>query len=271
MLKTLLAALAVLGLLGAAPAPVATPLKTISHQHVSPLCTGLRRNIGPAIGRVLQNDKLIANSRPLFKDFVHNAAIAGSGAQDLAVMRLERLIGPMVKNANEIERLLNDPYIFPKVAVSDSDRQLLAMRQHLREVVAQQKSALDVISGFVDTQQLGELQAAGHQYDSAINGTETQKQASEQSPQQTGAAPTPPPSGVLDAGVKGSLHANDPRFQENGNLVGHNPLDAFGDAIAMYQQDIDSRESQTAKLVMQAVPQCNGGTATPAPQPSMKP
>jgi hypothetical protein len=153
----------------AKPAPTATPLKTITHIRTSPLCTGLRRVIGPAIAKVLSSDKYIANSKPLFHDFTRASASGQSvGAQDLAVSRLETLIGPLVKNTEAVDKLLNDPYAFPKVAYSDDDQKLLQMREQLRVVNNQQKKALDVISGFVDTQQLGELQAAGHEYDSAL-------------------------------------------------------------------------------------------------------
>jgi len=273
MPKRLFAALLACALIGAAPAPAptATPLKTISHVRVSALCTGLRRNIGPAIGKVLQNDKVIATSRPLFRSYVKDVAnTTGSrAAQDLDVARLERLISPLVQNNEQIEKLLNDSYIFPKVARSDADQQLLSMRAHLQAVLQQQKGALNVISGFVDTAQLGELQAAGHEYDAAL-GTDLAKKGT-QSAQAAGLAPTPPPADVLNAGVSNPnndpARANDPRYLGTGNVLGYNPLDVFGNAVADYQAQIDPIESATAKLVMRAVPLCSG----PAPQASPSP
>ena len=87
----------------ASPAPAATPPKTIIHVHVSPLCTGLRQNIGPAIGKVLQNDKTIADSRPLLRGYV-KAVATNSASRDLQVSRIERLVTPLVKNTAAIER-----------------------------------------------------------------------------------------------------------------------------------------------------------------------
>ncbi len=245
----------------ATPAPAATPLKTIKHIYVSPLCTGLRQNIGPAIGKVLQNDNTIAQSRPLLRGYVKATATSGI-SKDLQVSRIERLITPLVKNTAAIEKLLDDPFVFPKHAISDADRQLLDIRADLQEVVTQQKRALDVISGFVDTEQLGQMQAAGsealkltqsHEIPGAQGGHSTG------SAQSAGAAPTPPPSEILNAGVRNTPgQAADPALQETGMVVGHNPLDVFDNAIGQYQQMLQSSEGQAAALVVKALPLCGG-------------
>ena len=271
--KSLPAALAAVTLIAATPAPLQTPtpLRTITHERVTPLCTGLRRSIGPAIGRVLQNDKAIAQSRPLFATYVKQTATNSTqAAQDLDVMRLERLISPLVENTQQIETLLNDP-VYPRVPRSEDDRQLLAMRAHLIAVLQQQRGALDVISGFVDTQQLGELQAAGHEYDAAINGTNTATGPGS-TPSRGPLAPTPPPSDVLNAGLGQNdiSRQYDPRYKGTGNVLGYNPLDVFGNAIGEYQARIEPMENATAKLVIHAIPLCGGtvpGQATPTPKP----
>lgn len=241
----------------ATPAPAATPPKTIIQIHVSPLCTGLRQNIGPAIGKVLQNDKTIADSRPLLRGYA-KAVASGSIAKDLQMSRLERSITPLVKNTAAIEKLLNDPFIFPKVAVTDADRQLLQIRANLQQVVAQQKAALDVLSGFIDTEQLGQLQLAGKEYQNLTAShemTNVQGSAGAQNARQI--APTPPPSGILNAGVQNTPgQTADPRLQETGNTVGHNPLDVFDQAIAQYQAQLQTSEGQAADLVVKALPLC---------------
>jgi hypothetical protein len=257
----------------AKPAPAATPLKTIIHIRSSPLCTGLRRVIGPAIAKVLSSDKYIANSKPLLHDFVRASASGQSqGAQDLAVSRLETLIGPLVKNTQAVDKLLSDPYAFPKVAYSDDDQKLLQMRDQLRAVNAQQKKVLDVISGFVDTQQLGELQAAGHEYDAAL------KASPNNNGQTPNPAPTAPPAPILNAGVNNAgndpARAADPRYKNTDSVVGANPLNVFENAIASYQQDIAGSEQDAAKTVVSAVPLCGGqvpGQPASAPSPSPSP
>jgi hypothetical protein len=255
----------------AKPAPSATP-RTIYHVHVSPMCTALGKVIGPAIGKMLQSDKVIADSKPLLHDFAKAAAIGQSqAAQDMAVERLESLIGPLVKNTQAVDKLLDDKYAFPHVAYSDDDQKLLQMRDQLRAVNEQQKRALDIISGFVDTQQLGELQAAGHEYDSALK-----PETSNGTPNP---APTEAPAAVLNAGVNNAQNdisrANDPRYKGTNNLVGANPLNVFENAIASYQQDIQASEQVAAKTVISAVPRCGGHvpgqpapSAAPSPVPS---
>lgn len=254
----------------ATPAPAATPLRTITHERVSPLCTGLRRNIGPAIRAVLQNDRVIANSKPLFHNYVRdNATAMSQAAQTLDVSHLEALVGPLVKNTQEIKRLLNDPYVFPKVAISDGDRQLLTMRAELLTVLSQQEQALDLINGFVATEQMGELQQSGHEYDKAISSldkTNSQAQTAQS------LAPTPPPSGLLAAGVPQPMRSADPRFQQTGNVLGANPLNAFEQMVGVYQQQLAQSEGRTAQSVMQAVPQCGGGAPVqPSSAPSPRP
>lgn len=259
-----------------APTPAPTPLKTITHLHSSPLCTGLRRAIGPAIGKVLQNDGYIARSRPMFQDYVQNSTLGSKAGVDMDVMHMESLIGPLVQNTQAIERYLNDP-ILKRKAATDSDKELIEMRKHLQAVLDQQKNALDLISGFVDTQQMGELQASGHEYDKAINGSDQSTKSQQATAIATpAAAPTTEPNSLLNAGLASSPsdpRSSDPRYSGTNNTVGYNPLKAFDQQVGVYQQAIGASEELAAKAVVAAVPQC-GGTVPPAARvatPSPKP
>lgn len=244
----------------ATPKPAATPPKTIIHERVSPLCTGLRNNIGPAIGKVLQNDATIAQSRPLLRNYV-KAASTGSASKDLQVSRIERLISPLVNNTAAIEKLLNDPYVFPKVVRSESDKQLLEMRAYLQQVVDQQKAALDVINGFVTTEQLGQLQQEGSDIYQRLTATHeiTAAQGGGLRGPAAAGAPTPPPNEILNSGVaKTPQQQADPALQDSDFLAGHNPLDVFDWAIGQYQGQLQSSEGATANLVVKAVQFCGG-------------
>ena len=256
----------VLALAAATPAPAATPPKTIIHERVSPLCTGLRQNIGPAIGKVLQNDAVIAQSRPLLRGYA-KASATSSISRDLQVSRVERLISPLVKNTASIDKLLNDPYIFPKHPISDSDRQLLEIRAYLQQVVNQQKRALDVISGFVDTEQLGQIQEAGRDALRIVDAHEmTNAQGAPNAAVAAGSAPTPQPNEILNAGLAKTTAQKvtvDPNLQGTNLTLGHNPLDVFDQAIGDYQQQLQGSEGQTAALVMKALPQCGGHVPVP--------
>lgn len=259
----------------AAPKPAATPLKTISHVYSKRLCTGLRRSIAPAVGRVLQNDRVMQTSRPLFQSFVKNSSSGSQAGTDMDVMRLEQLINPMVKNTQEIERLLNDS-VYPRNPQNDEDKQLLIMRAQLQAVLAQQKQALDLISGFVDTQNMAELQAAGHDYDKAINGTDQSKTppgSSNSNTPQT--SPTAAPAPILNAGISHAndpARQNDPRFKNTGSVLGYNPLSAFDEQMAVYQESIKKPEDKISAGIFRAIPECGGtvpGQPAPAPSPAV--
>lgn len=250
-----------------APTPASTPLKTITHIRSSPLCTGLRRAIGPAIGKVLQNDGYIARSRPMFQDYVQNSTLGSKAGVDMDVMHMEGLIAPLVQNTQAIERYLNDP-ILKRRPANDSDKQLIEMRMHLLAVLEQQKQALDLISGFVDTQQMGQLQAAGHEYDKALNGDAPSKSQGSATAAAPAPAPTTAPNSLLNAGLARSPsdpRNSDPRFGSTDSTVGYNPLKVFDQQVGLYQQAIGTSESAAAKAVIKAVPEC-GGTVPPAAQ-----
>jgi len=233
----------------ALPSPSPSPLKTITHVRAVRLCSGLKRVVYPAVGRVLQNDRYIAQSRPLFRDYVKQSATGNHAGVDLDVMRLERYITPLVKNTQAIEALLNDP-VFPVHPQSQSDTDLLAMRTALEDVLAEQKQALDLISGFTDTQQLGELQQAGSEY-----------QAIGANPQHTTPpqpAPTQEPNEILNAGIPDPQRSFDPRYATTNSLEGFNPLNAFDSRMDEFQQHITVSENQASTAIFKAVPECGG-------------
>ncbi len=256
------------------PVPTASPLKTIKHVYATRLCTGLRRSVLPAVGHILQNDHVIATSRPLFQDYVKTTSMGSQAATDMDVMRLERLIDPLVKNTQATEQALRDT-VYPRKPQSDTDKQLLQIRAHLAQVLAEQKRALDLVSGFVDTQQLGELQAAGHEYDKSINGSETRTKTSN-SNDAPSTSPTAPPADILNAGVSNAnndpARKYDPRYTNTGSQVGYNPLNVFDQQMEQYQMQISQSENLATQSIMKAVPQCGGQVqAPPAPAPMPSP
>lgn len=232
------------------PSPSPTPLKTITHVRAQRLCTGLKRSVYPAVGHILQNDKLIAQSRPLFQDYVKQSAMHDQGSVDLDVMRLERYITPLVQSTQAIESLLNDS-VYPARPQNQSDQDLLDMRDRLQAVLAEQKQALDLISGFTDTQQLGELQQEGNEYQSAAAPNR------QTSPPPQG-APTEPPNDILNAGIPNPQRSSDPRFSPTNSLEGFNPLNAFDQRMNEFQQQITSSENDASKAIFKAVAECGG-------------
>lgn len=232
------------------PSPSPTPLKTITHLHVQRLCVGLKRSVYPAVGHLLDNDKILVQSRPLFRDYVKQSAEGNHSGVDLDVMRLERYITPLVSSTQAIETLLNDP-VYPAQPQSQADRDLLEMRTRVSDVLAQQKQALDLISGFTDTQQLGELQQESTG-DQSVNAA-----AGKQSPEPA-AAPTEAPNEILNAGIPDPQRSYDPRYTTTNSLEGFNPLNAFDSQMDQYQQQIAASENDASKAILKAVAECGG-------------
>ena len=136
--------------------------------------------------------------------------------------------------------------------------------------LAEQRRALDLISGFVDTQQLGELKAEGHDYDKAIKATGLKNDPNNRPPS---TSPTNPPADILNAGITrpdDPTRKSDPRFQSSGSQLGYNPLNAFDQQMAVYQTTISQSEDLASQAILKAVPQC-GGQAPPAPPASPVP
>ena len=262
------------------PSPTSSPLKTIAHVISTPFCTALRRNIAPAIGHVLDNDRIIAASKPMFVQFArdHAQALKSGGSkasEDLDILHLENLIGPMVQNQQQIESLLgNSSTTFPVRPLLNDDKQIVGLRLQLLNVLEEQKGVLDLVSGLVDTQQLGELQAAGHDYDKALSPDTTNNgRIGPNSSQPDSLAPTPEPDWLLNAGIPDQNPAGLPDVSKlnTDSLLANNPILAFPRAVGTYQERISMREDLAAQGVRNAIPLCGGRVQAPQPTASPTP
>jgi hypothetical protein len=261
--------LGALALLSAARTPPArstttlaapTPLKVIKHVYsYGRLCTAMRRSVGPALLQIMSADHTIAASRPLFQGFAKDQSTGSQAGADMDVERLDQMVDPLVKNTRITEDLLNDP-LYAQKAQEPQDKQLAKIRAYLAAVLEEQKKALDLVSGFVDTENMGELQAKGHEYDRSLNASSsTTANDPNMKPQAT--SPTAAPAPVLNAGLSHANdpgYQNDPRFRNTGSTVGYNPLDAFDRQMASYQQTIGHFETLASNEIVHAVPECAG-------------
>ena len=216
-----------------APAPL-TPLKVIGHVRSTPFCTALHEIIAPAIASVLANDDLIASSKPAFATLYHDDILAGSEARaHFDLYRLEKLETPIIANVKRVDALLERKPDDPKIQ---------AMRAKLQAVAAQQKASLNVISGFVATEQLGEMQGAG-------------PPAGWQS---TFRANLSPAAGNLFAAGVHNVHPGlrDPRYDVRSVGPTYDPFAPIVTQIEQQRAAAQSAESDAAKLVADALQQC---------------
>jgi hypothetical protein len=260
---------------GLAGAQTPTPPPEIIHVYSRPLCSALRSTIAPAIGMMLQNDKTIGKSPPLFQDYIRGATESdpnsdgASPAQDLAVMRLENLVSPLADNVLAIQKQLEDKSVFPDAPSTDDEKRLAQLKAQMLQALATQQAALDIINGFVDTQQLGEMQHEGFGYISAINGPSV---ASTANPQQFSIMPTQNPDApqlfdnlALNAGLSPNPYEMD-LSRVPGLAVGYNPVKRLKDGVEWTQKQGQERENTLAANVMNAVQSCKSDQP-PSPRP----
>lgn len=131
------------------------------------VCTALREQVGQAIGGILVNDRMVDQGRLMLykvrRDGV--AAPLGAGwsggagpASSLDDQQMEQLVGVIAKNIDKIEILLNETHV-PAQSTSAADRDLMAAREQLERVVAQQRAALNILAGNVLSNQASDLQS----------------------------------------------------------------------------------------------------------------
>jgi len=228
-----------------APVPL-TALKVIGHVRSTPFCTALRETIGPAIASVLANDELIESSKPAFATLYHDDILAGSEARaHFDVNRIESLETPIIANIKRVDALLDR---------KPDDPKLQAMHAKLQAVAAQQKESLNVISGFVATEQLGEMQGAGP----PANWQNTFIMGSSQSSQPGPISNLSPAAGNLfAAGVHNrNPGLRDPRYDANSVGPSYDPFLPLVAQIENQRTAAQSAESDAAKLVADALQQC---------------
>ncbi|HEY9179474.1 MAG TPA: hypothetical protein VIO32_02065 [Candidatus Baltobacteraceae bacterium] len=238
-----------LGLLLAAAAQATPPpaswldqLKTIATVRSTPMCSALHERVGPAIASIIDNDTKIASSGPIFGSMYHDDVITRSGLRmSFDVMRMENLITPIARNISSAQSQLSH---LPK------DPDLDAVRAQLQDLLDRQNDALNVISGFVDTYQMGELQGRTSTVPRS-GGRAAQKPA-------TGA------TNLLNAGLPVSPGSPKTAAEDSSNVYGgSSPYGSFAMQVSTFRKNQDAAEKAASELVSAAVDRCVVTPSTP--------
>lgn len=149
------------------PSPQPT-LKTIEIEHSTAFCTALGMTVRPALAALLQNDKLIERGRTTFVDAGNRVKYGGipnvSGNQILGPpvyspsqsdtlitqSRQRALAHTIEENTDAIDTMLTVKKGFDSVTAADEKAKLSAIGSQLYEVVAKQRTAVNIISGEVE-------------------------------------------------------------------------------------------------------------------------
>lgn len=268
------AMLAPVGMVAAAPTPAPAPTATMPPEiyrgTIRPLCSALRTKIAPSIAMLRENDKTIAKSPQYFKDFGTAQFNQSEGAKNMALNHLEYLVSPLANNVLAIQKLLEDPSVFPPNPLTEDDKQKDQLKKQLMQSLAQQQAALDIINGFVDTQNLASMQHDGFGYIGAMIGNDQRGQSSRAYNDLTATPDPTKPQPFDDTVIRAGLPTNPWEIDLTripGLSLGYNPVNNLKQGVEWTQGQSKKTESQLAKTVIQTVQICGGHQPAAAPTP----
>lgn len=260
----------------ALPVCAATPPPEIIHLITTPLCVRLHDKVRPAVAMIMQNDATIAKSLPEFKAYgiavfgsydrafgdngpaTYDSINVNSPATRMALQRMSYLVSPIAQNLIAAQKVLDDASLLAPTGNTSDDQHLATIKQQLLETVADQSASLDLINGFVATQQMGDLQHAGETYLSAITGTDLS------TPIRTPSTPFPGMADPSDPGIPQNPYAVDATAIP-GLAVGYNPLYRLVSGLKWVQAQTHDKENTAAASLMSALAACSKVGAPQAP------
>jgi hypothetical protein len=239
-----------------ATAPVATPPPQIYHIVTTALCARIHDHVRPAVAMVLENDQRIAKSVPLFNRYNRQILENGSdsinvssASQDMTIQQMSYLVIPTARNLIAAQTLMDDPNLTAPTGNAADDATLAAIKKQVLQTIAFQSASLDLINGFVQTQQLGEIQHAGEEYLKEI-------QTAGGSEQPTAA--TGPESQYQDPtnpGITQNPYSLDVSMIP-GLAIGYNPIAHIIDGMEWLHVETAKREDGAGKTISAAMNQC---------------
>ncbi|HEX3670727.1 MAG TPA: hypothetical protein VHT92_03385 [Candidatus Cybelea sp.] len=244
----------------ALPSPQPTKPPQIYYVITRPICAQLQHTIAPVVGMLLEDDRDIAKSQPIFNDYLRNAILSSdpksgydttnyqSAGRDMALQQMEQLVPSLAQNVIATQKLVED--LSKPTGDASDDQRLKKIREELLKTIAMQSVSLDLINGFVTTQQLGDIQHAGEEYIDSINANETTSHM------------TPPPNGGLEA----QSDPNSPGLPPNpyqvdvaampGLAIGYNPVSRVVSVLGSVQEETAAREKDLAASVGEVATLC---------------
>jgi hypothetical protein len=166
----------------------------------------------------------------------------------MALQQMSYLVTPIARNIIAAQTLLDDPKLQASTGNPADDATLGKIRAQLLETIAYQSASLDLVNGFVDTLQMGELQHAGSEYlSSSINAPDVTTAPARQQPNPYQDPNTP--------GIPPNPYALDVT-QIPGLAVGYNPLSKVMEAQRWLQDQTRQREDAAGSTISEVIDRC---------------
>src|SRR5262249_23107328 len=153
-----------------------------------------------------------------------------------------------------IQKLLEDPSVFPPKPQNQEDQRTLDLKNKLMQSLADQQAALDIINGFVETQQLASMQHEGFGYinaianDGQIRNTGGVDPLHNIAPTADPLHPQPFDDTVINAGLPTNPYEID-LTRVPGLTLGYNPVKSLQEGVEWSQSDGQKHEDTLAKTV----------------------
>jgi len=252
---------------GTAGSASSTPPPQIYHVVTTALCARIHERVRPAVAMILQNDQTISKSPPLFDKYARGAMTAlGADAPNangdpssgdsiynqspetsMALQQMSYLVLPIARNIIAAQTLLDDAKLVEGTGSAADDQKIAQIKRQLLETIAYQSASLDLINGFVQTLQMGELQHVGTEYLGAIQGGNTSTQMIQATPN--------PWQDTNAPGLKPNPYAFDVTTVP-GLAVGYNPISKILDGLTWVRAETGKREDLAGKSIAAALSQC---------------
>lgn len=234
----------------------ATPPPQIYHIVTTALCARIHDHVRPAVAMVLENDQRIAKSVPLFNRYNRQILESGSdsinvssASQDMTIQQMSYLVIPTARNLIAAQTLMDDPNFTAPTGNAADDATLAKLKQQVLQTLAFQSASLDLINGFVQTQQLGEIQHAGEEYLKEIQtagGSEQPESANGPATQYQD--PTNP-------GITQNPYSLDVSMIP-GLAIGYNPISHVINGMQWLHVETAKRENDAGSTITAALAQC---------------
>jgi hypothetical protein len=241
------------------PSPAATALPEIGHVRSKGFCTTVRDNVAPSLLGVMKNDDLIGAGHRAFAKMAADGSANSAQAVDLDRVYLDKVAAAMAHNLRVITTLLADKTRFPDKATTDDDRFAQQVRDQLVAVADAQKRTLDVISGTVETDRMGQMRA---DYDTGM-------ESSLGNTQGQGPLTNDVRSSFLDSAGLPDMAPIPVLSQRSllttGKAPGSRPFDRVKAVLEQQQTQIAHAEALAAPTITAAAYACQGAPSSPAP------
>jgi hypothetical protein len=157
------------------PIPPPSSLPVIGRTRSKPVCTAIRRAVAPAVAAAMKNDQTYGTLRKTVFDYVLKDS---NEAKDMHLMQMDRSVDTMVKNVDALETAIKSPDLdIPPTAKPEDAKMLRDLRTTLAGILSAEKTQLNVMSGFVETERMrrfGELSESEQNMQKAVNPNITQ-------------------------------------------------------------------------------------------------